>query len=369
MQHADAGLGEQEAEFMNNRRVNAPIWLDTPTGELIAAPGCGALMGDSRAPVDFRKAYRPCLAKWQEKLEQAWGSEDTKATLAICMGGDEQADPSDMQKVDIGRTVFADDLARTQVVRSLAAALEFIEKADQILGECLGEQGHSQNSSKKVIMPHFKKRSDRWHFASLTGGMAGNVSVNARYLGSTLSIFQFNRPEREKRVQAVRAARASLGKFWTSDAPEKQKRFLFMGQVMGSAVSSLVAFVLRPEDCRPLDKLLCKFLKVLLKGRATWIGEEGLRTLSHDKLRFYWGIPKVATARFVCTESSVCSPRWPTPSTTGKSWQPFGQAGGEGRGPAGLARHHCRQGEPLGSAVGKRFGGVCATGWLVRAAS
>ena len=247
-QHADAGLGEQEAELMNNRRVNAQVWLDTPTGELIAVPGRGALMGDSRAPVDFRKAYRPGLAKWREKLEQAWGSEDTKATLAICMGGDEQADPSDMQKVDIGRIVFADDLARTQVARSPAAALEFIGKADQILGECLGEQGHSQKSSKKVIMPHSKKRSDRWHFASLEGGLAGKVSINARYLGSTLSIFQFTRPEREKRVQAVRAAWASLGKFWAIDAPEKQKRLVSMGQVMGSAVSDLVAFVLRPED-------------------------------------------------------------------------------------------------------------------------
>ena len=39
-QFADSGLGEEEAEFMNNRRVNAQIWLDTPTGTLIAVPGC-----------------------------------------------------------------------------------------------------------------------------------------------------------------------------------------------------------------------------------------------------------------------------------------------------------------------------------------
>eukprot|EP00972_Heterocapsa_arctica_P038801 5718082-Heterocapsa_arctica.AAC.1 len=91
---------------METRRTNASIWLNTPTGTLIAVPGCGALMGDSRAPVDFRKAYRPGLEKWQSELEETWDTEDTKASIDL--GNDLK------WTSNLGTTIFADDLARTQ---------------------------------------------------------------------------------------------------------------------------------------------------------------------------------------------------------------------------------------------------------------
>eukprot|EP00972_Heterocapsa_arctica_P023290 3431708-Heterocapsa_arctica.AAC.1 len=109
-------------------------------------------MGDSRAPVDFRKAYKPGLDKWQSELEETWGTEDTKASVDL--GNDLK------WTSNLGTTVFADDLARTQVIKTPAAAKKYIKEADTSLGVKLKEQGHSQNASQKVVMPHFKKRAD-----------------------------------------------------------------------------------------------------------------------------------------------------------------------------------------------------------------
>ena len=329
---ADVGLDVEESAFMETRRVNAQIWLDTPTGDLVAVPGCGALMGDSRAPVDFRRAYKPGLDKWHEEMGR-WGTSHTKAHLDL--GGSMQG------SIDLSTTVFADDLARTQVVKAPAEATRYIGEADTALGRCLGSQGHSQNAAKKVIMPHFKKRSERWHFASLQASAKGKASVDARYLGSTLSIFRLNKPERAKRVQAVRAAWASLGRFWTSNAPLRQKRQVFLSQVMGSAVSGLAAFVLGQEDCRPLDKLIAKYLKVMLKGKATWVTEGGLRTLSHEKLRFYWRIPRVATEarvhRVKWLQSMAVNPQHHK-QVLAALWGRLGPAGPEQLTPEGVTR-------------------------------
>eukprot|EP00972_Heterocapsa_arctica_P086328 12725394-Heterocapsa_arctica.AAC.1 len=33
----------------------------------------------------------------------------------------------------------------------------------------------------------------------------------------------------------------------------------------------------------------------MLMGRATWNSERGVSSFSHEKLRFYWRIPNVAT--------------------------------------------------------------------------
>eukprot|EP00972_Heterocapsa_arctica_P087474 12900490-Heterocapsa_arctica.AAC.1 len=110
-----------------------------------------------------------------------------------------------------------------------------------------------------------------------------------------LSIFATNKPERRKRLQGVKSAWASLGQFWTSGAPEKYKRLVFMSQVLGTAVSGLAAFAIEPVDTKSLDALLGKYLKVMLMGRATWNSDRGVSSFSHEKLRFYWRIPKVAT--------------------------------------------------------------------------
>eukprot|EP00972_Heterocapsa_arctica_P053582 7892707-Heterocapsa_arctica.AAC.1 len=95
-------------------------------------------------------------------------------------------------------------------------------------------------------MPHFKKRADRWTFASWKAEVAGSMQIEATHLGSMLSIFATNKPERRKRMQGVRSAWASLGQFWTSGAPEKYKRLVFMSQVLGTAVSGLAAFAIEP---------------------------------------------------------------------------------------------------------------------------
>eukprot|EP00972_Heterocapsa_arctica_P067764 10005206-Heterocapsa_arctica.AAC.1 len=76
-------------------------------------------------------------------------------------------------------------------------------------------------------------------------------------------------------MQGVRSAWETLGQFWTSGAPEKYKRLVFMSQMMGTAVSGLAAFVIDLVDTRSLDALLGKYLKVMLMGRATWNSERG----------------------------------------------------------------------------------------------
>eukprot|EP00972_Heterocapsa_arctica_P022216 3269076-Heterocapsa_arctica.AAC.1 len=60
-------------------------------------------------------------------------------------------------------------------------------------------------------MPHFKKRADRWTFASWKSEVAGSMQIEARYLGSMLSIFATNKPERRKIMQGVRSGMGIAG--------------------------------------------------------------------------------------------------------------------------------------------------------------
>ena len=86
------------------------------------------------------------------------------------------------------------------------------------------------------------------------------------------------------RLQATRAGWLQFGKYWQSRSPFRQRRSLFKGVVQGAALSGLetatgVKGPLTPGEVAPIDRLLVKFGRVLLRGTAKTNAEGVVRAV------------------------------------------------------------------------------------------
>ena len=127
--YADANLLEQDKQFFDTRRVNSQIFLGTAGGEeLVVVPGCGALMGDSNAPTEFAMCFEEEVVGWDKDLQHLWGNNYLKATL-----------PGVADSVDLGRTTYADDVARLHPVRGPREAVAFISMSNRRLSVRMSE--------------------------------------------------------------------------------------------------------------------------------------------------------------------------------------------------------------------------------------
>ena len=99
-----------------------------------------------------------------------------------------------------------------------------------------------------------------------------------------------NTAELESRKAAMRAAWASQHDFWSSNAPWKLKRTVFLSRIYGAALSGNEAYVYSDSDWSMLEALVNKWLRVL-KGGASWQGTTHMRCRSTKELLTFWRLP------------------------------------------------------------------------------
>ena len=116
------------------------------------------------------------------------------------------------------------------------------------------------------------------------GALMGSTLEASRYLGTRLTRTGTFSYERAVRLQATRAGWLQFGKYWQSRSPFRQRRSLFKGVVQGAALSGLetatgVKGPLTPGEVAPIDRLLVKFGRVLLRGTVKTNAAGGVRAV------------------------------------------------------------------------------------------
>ena len=114
----------------------------------------------------------------------------------------------------------------------------------------------------------------------------GEKAHDARYLGCRYSHNLNNKTEIEARIRGMRAGWASLGKFWTLPGLKGLKRVAFIGNVLGPATSACSVFAFSPAETRQMQTVVCKFLRVMMKGNA--FDQEGQRSMSNTEVLKFW---------------------------------------------------------------------------------
>ena len=160
-----------------------------------------------------------------------------------------------------------------------AAENDYIDRSMQ----ALGMRQHAGKMENVLCIVGKGTRAVSAYLAQ-KGALMGSTLEASRYLGTRLTRTGTFSYERAVRLQATRAGWLQFGKYWQSRSPFRQRRSLFKGVVQGAALSGLetatgVKGPLTPGEVAPIDRLLVKFGRVLLRGTAKMNAEGGVRAV------------------------------------------------------------------------------------------
>ena len=82
-----------------------------------------------------------------------------------------------------------------------------------------------------------------------------------------------------------------LGKFWTVKGHWAKKRIIFGCKVLGAAVSAAETYAWHDSEMKEINSLLCKYMRVMLRGRAKTVEDGRVRQWSNQRLHEHWRIP------------------------------------------------------------------------------
>lgn len=139
----------------------AEVRIDAIDGELLVYPQDGVLQGHQAAPILFVRSMAEALKPWS--TEEALHT-DACMLLGRC--------PITDQVVDLGKTVFVDDIAVTVPLLDLTdaeAVQRRLMETSQRLDAAMEELGPVQNAVKKVVLPCCVGRGRRRYSGSSIG--------------------------------------------------------------------------------------------------------------------------------------------------------------------------------------------------------
>ena len=248
--------------LFDQRLEHGAVTVVACDGAVTFSPKRGSMMGDVSAPKEFNFVSWQPIEEWQTALEDI----DESHTLLEC------TDPVSGEDVDLGLTLIVDDIARQHVAPTALAFREHLGQANQILDTALHKYDYGQNVSKQDVLLRFVGRGAHAQIRAITNGnvvLPGKVQVEARYLGSRYHEHLSNHTERIKRITAIRKGYGTVGKAWYAGLNYTLIRILFSGIVQNAGLFVLVAFVWTDSDCVILDRELLKYLRKLMRGKAT----------------------------------------------------------------------------------------------------
>ena len=70
-----------------------------------------------------------------------------------------------------------------------------------------------------------------------------------------------------------------------------KKRIIFGCKVLGAAVSAAETYAWHDSEMKEINSLLCKYMRVMLRGRAKTVEDGRVRQWSNQRLHEHWRIP------------------------------------------------------------------------------
>ena len=174
---------------------------------------------------------------------------------------------------------FADDVKRKVVIKAPMNEMtkkmnEVLEKVNNELTEEIQREGYAQNVSKQMVVPRFKGPGMQQEMRKVlaqkkTKDGADIVSV-ARHLGPYLHVYNQTSIEKDLRLKAAKEGWREMGTLWSSpDVPWGVKRMTFISKVQGALFSGAETMLWTAGDLRSFDKLVLKYIRVMMSGDAT----------------------------------------------------------------------------------------------------
>ena len=199
--------------------------MNRTSGHFFASPQCGNFTGSSEGPIFFMAAYALPIIRWNLRTQALEEEEDLPLLQEVTPSG---------HACDLGRSAFADDMAKKIVGRSEKELFEALHHSDRVLDEELAGNGWMRNMDKREVVLTMKGKSPGLDFA----GKGQGTVAGARHLGGRFTWNGNNRKELLCRKTAIRTAWLSMGRFWTVKGHWAKKRIIFGCKVLGAAVAA-----------------------------------------------------------------------------------------------------------------------------------
>ena len=119
-------------------------------------------------------------------------------------------------------------------------------------------------------------------------GAEGEVEPDTRYLGGRFSYNSTNRTEVQQRIREATAAFNMIGGFGALPGFRWFKRLVYTARVLSALASACVAYVFLASEVSALQAVVCKHLRMFLRGRAF------LSRMSNQDVLRYWRVPLVS---------------------------------------------------------------------------
>ena len=270
-------INEADRPMFFERILNSTVLYESDEGRFFATPQCGNFMGSSEGPIFFLAAYASPLLQWNYRT-LALEEEDLPLLQGVTPSG---------YACDLGLSAYADDVAKKVVGSSEEGLFEALEFSDKVLDEELEVGGWKRNMDKREVVPTMKGRRPGFDLTKKERG----IVAGARHLGGRFTWNGNNREELLCRKRAIRTAWLSMGKFWTVKGHWAKKRIIFGCKVLGAAVSAAETFAWHDSEMKEINSLLCKYMRVMLRGRAKTVEDGRVRQWSNQRLHEHRRIP------------------------------------------------------------------------------
>ena len=279
---------KKNADILKTRYREAYMYVQTETGgAVLGKMRAGGMQGDSIMPEQFGEGYNEGVEVWAEQTR----GEGEKSLIA--------KEPTTGDSFDTSISVYADDLWRTGIVKTMDEAQAQVEEWDESIDTQLHLRDMGQNRGKKEHMVKFigkgaAKEMQRAYMEEV--GVEGTMRQTVRYLGAWLNVDGKNGMEVRKRKEAAHAGWMAMGGLWSNNQIERSiKIVVFRSLVKSSLLSGQEAVCLLKGELETMEKTQNWYLCRLMR-RGTWnMEEERWTSKSMAEVRRELGVATIAS--------------------------------------------------------------------------
>jgi hypothetical protein len=221
-------------------------------------------------PSEFREMYDQVV----EELLDERGSK-----VRDCVVG---TDKETGRRIEVGTTVFADDICETKQVFSRDDAFKKIKKSGKLVDKKLGDKSMARNTDKEVHIVRLNGQGAaegiEWIKEKCEKHKLGLVKSAERYLGNIRQYDGSNRLNIERRKKAAKECFYSMGRFWKqAGVGQGSKRLIYKCLVEGTLMSGLEAEVLSKKEWKELETWNLGMMRKALSKLSVIVEDDGTR--------------------------------------------------------------------------------------------
>ena len=178
-------------------------------------------------------------------------------------------DPLTRKTLEVGTTVFADDVAETKLANELDELQKEIVDSNEIMEAALHKQGMAQNGDKAVHIvacmgkgsPETLRKLGQWSEKQ----KLGKVCSKERYLGNIKHYNGLKSFNTERRINTAQECFYSMGSFWKRPGVHfRVKKMIYKGLIENALLSGLEAEALTNTEYAKLEKWNIRYMRKVL---------------------------------------------------------------------------------------------------------